>query len=119
MQLYRIRRTNNYLVHHGKKGQKWGVRNGPPYPLGTNKSFKATSFSAKLKSAKTYPLPPSEYRHVMHEITTHVTQEQDSYKPIISKAIGNFIYTFVNNYDGTFRVIGKIPNFNDEDYYDD
>lgn len=23
----------NYLMHHGRKGQKWGVRNGPPYPL--------------------------------------------------------------------------------------
>lgn len=22
-----------YLVHHGIKGQKWGVKNGPPYPL--------------------------------------------------------------------------------------
>lgn len=22
-----------YLFHHGIKGQKWGVRNGPPYPL--------------------------------------------------------------------------------------
>lgn len=21
------------LLHHGIKGQKWGVRNGPPYPL--------------------------------------------------------------------------------------
>lgn len=21
------------LFHHGIKGQKWGVRNGPPYPL--------------------------------------------------------------------------------------
>lgn len=25
----------NYLEHHGIKGQKWGVRNGPPYPLVT------------------------------------------------------------------------------------
>lgn len=24
----------NYLVHHGILNQKWGVRNGPPYPLG-------------------------------------------------------------------------------------
>lgn len=22
-----------YLCHHGIKGQKWGVKNGPPYPL--------------------------------------------------------------------------------------
>ena len=24
------------LYHHGIKGQKWGVRNGPPYPLGAS-----------------------------------------------------------------------------------
>ena len=23
----------SYLAHHGVKGQRWGVRNGPPYPL--------------------------------------------------------------------------------------
>ena len=22
-----------YIEHHGIQGQKWGVRNGPPYPL--------------------------------------------------------------------------------------
>lgn len=22
-----------YLIHHGVKGQEWGVRNGPPYPI--------------------------------------------------------------------------------------
>ena len=24
------------LYHHGIEGQKWGIRNGPPYPLGTD-----------------------------------------------------------------------------------
>lgn len=24
---------NRYLVHHGILGQKWGKKNGPPYPL--------------------------------------------------------------------------------------
>lgn len=23
-----------YLYHHGRKGMRWGVKNGPPYPLG-------------------------------------------------------------------------------------
>lgn len=29
----------NELYHHGIEGQKWGVRNGPPYPLNRNKSI--------------------------------------------------------------------------------
>lgn len=37
---------NDTLQHHGIKGQKWGVRNGPPYPLKDgnkfNKTIKAT-----------------------------------------------------------------------------
>lgn len=27
----------DYLCHHGVKGQEWGVRNGPPYPLERSK----------------------------------------------------------------------------------
>lgn len=29
-------RKELYLAHHGIKGQKWGVRRGPPYPLGAH-----------------------------------------------------------------------------------
>lgn len=32
---------HDYLVHHGIEGQKWGVSNGPPYPLN------ASSYSSK------------------------------------------------------------------------
>lgn len=31
--LFGGRFDHDTLVHHGVKGQKWGVRNGPPYPL--------------------------------------------------------------------------------------
>lgn len=31
-----VTRTEDYLEHHGIKGQKWGVKNGPPYPLKDN-----------------------------------------------------------------------------------
>lgn len=32
--------NDNYLKHHGVFGQRWGVQNGPPYPL--DKSGKAS-----------------------------------------------------------------------------
>lgn len=49
---------SGYLMHHGIQGQKWGVRNGPPYPLDS----KAKSSSEKkidkskglAKKQKTY-----------------------------------------------------------------
>lgn len=31
---------NDALAHHGIKGQQWGVKNGPPYPLSSQKTSK-------------------------------------------------------------------------------
>lgn len=28
-----MKNNKSYIAHHGIEGQKWGVRNGPPYPL--------------------------------------------------------------------------------------
>lgn len=33
MELYSNNDYRNYLLHHGRKGQEWGVKHGPPYPL--------------------------------------------------------------------------------------
>lgn len=33
--MYRVQRSQGYLSHHGILGQKWGKKNGPPYPLGS------------------------------------------------------------------------------------
>lgn len=32
-ELYAKERADFFLAHHGIKGQRWGVKNGPPYPL--------------------------------------------------------------------------------------
>jgi len=37
--------SEEYLMHHGIKGQKWGVKHGPPYPLDS-------SVSKRVKSGK-------------------------------------------------------------------
>ena len=41
------------ICHHGIKGQKWGVKNGPPYPLATgDHSASEKKFIVKKKSSK-------------------------------------------------------------------
>lgn len=40
---------NTFIMHFGIKGQKWGVRNGPPYPLGSGQ------MSSREKAAGSSP----------------------------------------------------------------
>lgn len=114
--MWRYRYTESYeLYHHGKKGQKWGVRNGPPYPLDKQKYFtKSSSYvrlgskviSKSVRSRKTVRLSAKEYAHVMSEIATNITNEQKE-SPTFIKYIGDYVYMIENNYDNTYRVIGK------------
>lgn len=43
-----------YLVHHGIKGQQWGVRNGPPYPLESGRGIKKALKRNENRVAKAY-----------------------------------------------------------------
>ena len=43
----------------------------------------------------------------MSEIGTHLTEIQKK-DYIISKPIGNYIYTFENHGQGNYRIIGKV-----------
>lgn len=58
------------------------------------------------KNIKTVYLPKDEYAHVMSEINTHMSDEQRA-MPVVSKAIGNYIYTFENYGFNEYRIIGK------------
>lgn len=44
----KINRMKNELKHHGVKGQKWGIQNGPPYPL----KYEAHSAAEKKHMSK-------------------------------------------------------------------
>ena len=42
--------NDDVLIHHGRKGQQWGITNGPPYPLGaTNKDYHVKQTVNKVK----------------------------------------------------------------------
>lgn len=109
------------LVHHGVKDQKWGVRNGPPYPLDhesdSTPSYDYGKMNLSSDSLPTIRLPIKEYAHVMSEVATHISAAQKS-KPVFRKNIGEYTYTFENGFDGTYRVIGKRKISKDiHDYY--
>lgn len=53
---------NDYIAHHGIKGQQWGKRNGPPYPLGSGGGSKSSGDSNKgsIQKKKTNPKSKAE-----------------------------------------------------------
>lgn len=67
--------SSNELKHYGVKGMKWGVRNGPPYPLDKSKkrdtivleAIESGQVSTKinrehqLRHSKTYHTPGRSY----------------------------------------------------------
>lgn len=107
----------NELYHFGRKGQRWYVRNGPPYPLTeaqlstSEKNVKRLEKLSKhgkmdVSTLETVFLPKDEYAHVMSEIATHATAEQKSRK-IFTKNVGPYTYTVVNGFNGLYRVVRK------------
>lgn len=53
MNTYSINFSNDYLSHHGILGQKWGKKNGPPYPLDAEDHSASEKKSDWKKSLRT------------------------------------------------------------------
>lgn len=60
-----------YLCHHGIKGQKWGIKHGPPYPIGSSPRKVFISGTSKIK------LKDSEYYR--KSLPKEITSKIDSY----------------------------------------
>lgn len=65
---------NDYICHHGIKGQKWGVMHGPPYPLGSDKSTGSKlKNSGSVKKKKTSSI--SSVQKVKNQKRTNIKTE--------------------------------------------
>ena len=53
MNYYGVTINDDYLAHHGVKGQSWGKKNGPPYPLSSDLKLKNEKNSKLKKLLKT------------------------------------------------------------------
>ena len=113
MRRYDIYISPAALFHYGIKGMKWGVRRSREQldKLAGRAKMNLQLFAKRAKSRKAIRLDVREYAMVMSELRTHITDEEKK-KTIIRKPIENHIYRFENNFDDTYRVIGKrkIPN---------
>lgn len=99
----------NELRHYGVKGMKWGVRHDRKRFSKSRKRAKMglDFFGKKTSDEPTILLPKKEYAHVMSELHTHITDEERLSYKIIIKHIGKYRYMFENNFDDSYRVIGK------------
>lgn len=52
--MIKVTRNEDYLSHHGVEGQKWGVQNGPPYPLDKNAQKQAKKKLAAVRNSVVY-----------------------------------------------------------------
>lgn len=111
------------LQHHGILGQKWGVRNGPPYPLGggdytssektaiykkrrsRNSIYNKKHFDEVLNSKKT-TLSTLSYDRNRTKNTdmfyaTHDTFDKHQYNALFNKKIPKDLYDENGDYMGT------------------
>lgn len=104
-----------YLMHHGRKGMHWGVRNGPPYPLDAstaNRSYGKATIKAHSSITKdTYrkindifrKMPLKDRRMIDPDISDKPQDYYDSTESYFRKTAFNSVR------DDGFLVAEKIP----------
>lgn len=127
--------NNVYLVHHGILGQKWGQRNGPPYPLGggdytvteqrkikaaqkkPNSIYNKKHYDEVLKAGKT-TLSTLSYdkdrtKNVDMFYATHKALDKQQYNALFNRKLPSTVYDDNGNSLGTgagykFRIDNKL-----------
>lgn len=96
-----ITSDETYLEHHGIKGQKWGVLNGPPYPIGSqlkNKTPNNTISEKDLKNTKSFNA--SKWGEDENHNVLYITGYSGSGKSTLAKTIADRNNSNVIHLDG-------------------
>ena len=125
---YRVKTKSDHLEHHGIQGQKWGIKNGPPYPLEDNYS-KIKSYD-KLKTVKiNHRLPqmtkdeykracelwdrneelklPNGLKHKIYEAMDDNLSDDEKEQSVVRQSYNGVNYVAINKGHNTYKIIHK------------
>lgn len=75
--------SGSYICHHGIKGQKWGIKNGPPYPINDSyyylpsktKMFRSSTSKTSFTDGRKYT-----YVNITDEYYKHATSVGEGFE---------------------------------------
>lgn len=128
MPVYQRPYTSDEIYHHGILGQKWGVRNGPPYPLGggdytesekkaifkKRASFKNSIYNKKhfdetlqvdKTTLSTLSYNPDRTKGADMFYATHKSLDKHQYNALFNRPIPETVYDDDGNPIGTNQIL--------------
>ena len=97
------------LCHYGIPGMKWGVRKSKStrkHSSNLSSSVIRRMGNTSVSSYKKPSISNREKARVTSELMTNMTRAQRE-QTVISKYIGDHLYTFIKRYEGVYDVIHK------------
>lgn len=108
MEIYKGSLGGQYLVHHGIQGQKWGERNGPPYPLDYSDYSKEERKLNKYKEKSTQRIEDSydnKFKQNRKFLSAY-RKKMEKYEDTNEKKYDKFS-DLVENYENQFDTLQK------------
>ena len=119
--LYRFKMADESLSHHGIEGQKWGVKNGPPYPLDAGDHSTAEKRAMKKAVRKTKNTGPAhaaddlleEYLGNRINSLVSLKKVQDEYDEYLDALVEsqNYIKWCNNEIESMLNIPGNLDTF--------
>ena len=107
--VYHLSEDSDFLMHHGIKGQKWGVENGPPYPLDRQKVINDVNSAIKQTSKEVKTIGNRIYDKDVYKRLKITTKEMEDISKEYSK-LSNDIHNYLGINPNTLDVSSKGKN---------
>lgn len=106
--------SEDYLAHHGIFGQKWGKRNGPPYPLGSQGESKSHRSAEEKRLAK----DARNVRDAYNRYTTYEQIYEQASKTGVAKSVSESekVLKAKKEYENSTKAVREYHNLSDDEW---